>query len=97
VVMARNGDDAVQQWASEPADILLCDLAMPGVSGFEVLERIQVLDAESHRQTAALAISAHASDDQQARSLEAGFLHHVTKPYRPSDLVRLVAGVVSRA
>jgi signal transduction histidine kinase len=97
VTVARDGDDAVQRWSRDPADVLLCDLAMPGVSGFDVLERIRALDAARHRHTPALAISAHASEDQQARSLEAGFLHHVTKPYRPSDLVRLVAGVVIRA
>jgi CheY-like chemotaxis protein len=97
VSIAQDGQHAVQQWAEQPADVLLCDLAMPHMSGFDVLERIREIDARAGRFTPALAISAHASEDQQARSLRAGFLQHVVKPFHPRDLIRMVADVVARA
>ena len=96
VSVAQDGQQAVEQWMQHPADILLCDLAMPRMSGFEVLAQIREIDARAGRFTPALAISAHASEDKQTRSLRAGFLQHVVKPFQPRDLVRRVADIVAR-
>ena len=94
--VAQDGRQAVEQWMQHPADVLLCDLAMPRMSGFEVLAQIREIDARAGRFTPALAISAHASEDKQTRSLRAGFLQHVVKPFQPRDLVRRVADIVAR-
>jgi CheY-like chemotaxis protein len=90
-----SGLEALQAWQVEPADILICDLAMPGIDGFDLLQRIREIDRVSGRVTRAVALSAHATSDYRDRSSEAGFLKYVTKPYRRSDLVRAVTAAMT--
>jgi iron complex outermembrane recepter protein len=94
---ATSGAAAIEEWDREPADILLCDLAMPDTNGFDVLACIRERDSRSGRTTPAIAVSAHATEQHLARSLEAGFARHLAKPYRNRDLVRAVREVLSGA
>jgi CheY-like chemotaxis protein len=89
------GLSAVSAWQQEPADVLLCDLAMPGIDGFEVLRRIRAIDAAEGRVTSALAVTAYASEDYRIRCINAGFIGHLAKPYNLSDVVRAVATAVA--
>jgi signal transduction histidine kinase/ActR/RegA family two-component response regulator len=96
VRVAPNGGRALELWAEQPADVLLCDLAMPGMSGFDVLAGIRELDRAGGRVTPAIAVTAHATEDHIARSARAGFQMHVTKPFDPNRLIRAVATVRAR-
>ena len=87
---ASSGAAALDAWDQDPPDVLLCDIAMPGMDGFSVLARIRERDARAARRTAALAVSAHATTEHRQRSLAAGFSEHLAKPYRVTDLVRAV-------
>jgi len=86
---------AVAAWTQEPADVLLCDLAMPGIDGFEVLRRIRAIDAAAGRATSALAVTAYASEDYRVRCSKAGFAGHLAKPYNINDVLRAVASAVT--
>jgi CheY-like chemotaxis protein len=88
--VAATGADAVAMWHDAPADVLLCDLAMPGMSGFQVLSEIRELDRKAGRVTPALAVTAHASEEQVARSAQAGFQNHIAKPFNSRQLVRAI-------
>jgi signal transduction histidine kinase/ActR/RegA family two-component response regulator len=89
-----SGIEALQEWQRQPADVLICDLAMPGIDGFDLLRRIRELDRVSGRVTRAVALSAHATAEYRQRSSEAGFLQHLNKPYRRSEMVRAVAAAL---
>jgi signal transduction histidine kinase/ActR/RegA family two-component response regulator len=93
---AASGAEALEEWDRQPADILLCDLAMPEMDGFDVLRRIREHEVNGEGPTPALAISAHATAQHLARSRRAGFVHHVTKPYRTADLIRAIKGALPR-
>jgi CheY-like chemotaxis protein len=95
VQTVSNGAEAIATWEREPADVLLCDLAMPEMDGFEVLRRIREHDARRGRQVCAVALSAHAGAADMARSGRAGFCRHLTKPYRTSELVRAISAAVA--
>lgn len=84
------GQEALQAIAREPPDVLLTDISMPGMDGYMLLRRIRQLTPEQGGTMPAAAISAHASDESRASSLEAGFDLHVTKPVVPEDLVETV-------
>jgi len=83
---ASSASDAIRAWEHDPGEALLCDLAMPEMDGFQVLNRIRGLDAAAGRVTAAVALTAYTSDEQRIRCLAAGFHAHVGKPYKFEDL-----------
>ena len=88
--VAASGAEALEFWRVGPSDVVLCDLAMPGMSGFQLLAQIRELDRQAGRVTPAIAVTAHASEEQVARSAQAGFQHHVAKPFNSSQLVRAI-------
>ena len=74
-------------------DVLLADLEMPEVNGWEMLRRLRALPPEHGGQTPAVALTAHNSAADRKRSLQAGFLLHLSKPFDPSELVDLLAAL----
>ncbi len=87
---ALSGAEALECWRDHPADVVLCDLAMPNMSGFQLLAQIRELDRKAGRVTPAIAVTAHASEEQVARSAQAGFQNHVAKPFTSSQLIRAI-------
>src|SRR5262249_39997147 len=65
-------------------DLLVADLALPGMDGFELLRAIRATNPG----VAAVAVTAYARLDDRARSLAAGFQAHVSKPIDPRAFVR---------
>jgi CheY-like chemotaxis protein len=93
---AESGGQAIDLWRQDPFDIVVCDLAMPKMDGFAVLQGIRALDATAGRSTPALALTAYASEETRIRCLRAGFQGHVAKPYNARQLIRAVAAAVRR-
>jgi CheY-like chemotaxis protein len=87
---ARSGPEALESWEADPPDIVLCDLAMPGMDGFDVLVELRYRGVRSSRPVTAIAVSAHATLEHRRRSREAGFVEHISKPYRVADVARAV-------
>ena len=86
-----NPVDALAAWQQRRADVLVCDLAMPHMSGLDLLGSIRRLDSSRGVFTPAVAVSAHASEQHQAESLRGGFQFHLPKPLHQDALVRAVA------
>jgi PAS domain S-box-containing protein len=76
--------------------VLVSDVAMPEVDGYELLRRIRALGQSRGGGVPAIALTAFARSEDRTRALRAGFLHHVAKPLEPSELVATVASVVGR-
>jgi CheY-like chemotaxis protein/nitrogen-specific signal transduction histidine kinase len=93
---AAGGEDAIRELGRDPAAVVLCDLAMPVLNGFQVLRWIRQQDTVRGQHTVAIALTAHASEEHRAESLKAGFDAHVAKPYDVSALVDAIAEMVSR-
>jgi CheY-like chemotaxis protein len=97
VQAAGAADEAIALWAHRPADVLVCDLAMPGKSGYDLLASIRDLDARRARLTRAVAVSAHTSEHSKTQSRGAGFQRHVSKPIMADELVDAVAHALEHA
>jgi len=89
VRVARGGVEALARWIEEPADVLVCDLAMPQMDGFGVLAAIQ--SAHTGDSVRAIALTAHASQEYVDRTVAAGFVGHLAKPFGATELVTAVA------
>jgi signal transduction histidine kinase len=97
VATARSGDEALRAWRAGASDVLLSDLAMPQMDGFELLRRIREIDRAAGRLTPAIAVTAHASQAQQDQSIRAGFQQHLSKPLTPAAIVAGVAAALERS
>jgi signal transduction histidine kinase/CheY-like chemotaxis protein len=70
-------------------DVLICDLAMPKMDGYELLENVRNLEPELGR-LPMIAFTAAASNEDRARTLRAGFKAHIVKPVDPNKLVTTI-------
>jgi CheY-like chemotaxis protein len=96
VLTAGTAEEALDLVARTFPDILISDIGLPDVDGFELLRRIRKIGAASGGQLPAIALTAFARDEDRARVLRAGFVVHVAKPFDPSDLLATVASVAGR-
>jgi twitching motility two-component system response regulator PilH len=92
VVEAQDGLEALAQLKESKPDLLLLDLMMPGLSGFEVLERFQ---EEPERQTVpVIVLSTLADSEVIGQCTRLGVCDYITKPYDPADLLRRISDVL---
>lgn len=94
VVMAENGAAALEIVGTRPFDLVLLDIMMPGVSGYEVLERMKADPALKH--IPIIMISAVDDIDSVVRCIELGAEDYLFKPFNPVLLKARVSAVLSR-
>jgi signal transduction histidine kinase/ActR/RegA family two-component response regulator len=89
---ASSGAQALEMLNEDIPAVLLCDLAMPDLDGWEVLRRFR----RDHpaKSMAAVAISAHATREHRVRSREAGYDKHLAKPFGIDDLIYVIKSVL---
>jgi PAS domain S-box-containing protein len=96
VVLAADAAEAVRQMTQERPDILLSDIGLPNMDGYELLSKIRSEFPEELRNIPAVALSAYANIEHREKSKRAGYLAHVSKPVALPDLVSVLAKVVGR-
>lgn len=97
VLTANNADEALAIIARDRPHVLISDIGMPVVDGYELLKRVRELGVSKGGHLPAIALTAFARSEDRTRALRAGFLVHVSKPVEPAELVATVASVVGRA
>jgi two-component system, cell cycle response regulator DivK len=90
VVMALDGLQAVEMAASEQPDVILMDMSLPGLDGWEATRQIKA--AAPTRTIPVIALTAHAMSGDREKALEAGCDDYDTKPI---DLPRLLEKVTA--
>ena len=88
VAVANNGDEALALAAARVPDLLLLDMMMPGMDGFELLAQIKQ-DPEL-RKLPAIFLTAAQDRDMLLRAFDAGAVDYVTKPFIPEELLARV-------
>jgi CheY-like chemotaxis protein len=91
VTEAGSGVEALQEWERQRFDVLICDLAMPGMDGYEVLRTIRRAASADGKSSLAIALTALASETDRQAVLAAGFDDHIVKPFDFSALLRAVS------
>jgi CheY-like chemotaxis protein len=91
VRIASDGLEAVEQAAAFQPDIVLMDIGMPRLDGYEAARRIR--NQPSGRDTLLVAVTGWGPSDDSDEATAAGFDHHFTKPLDPAELRRLVSGL----
>lgn len=88
VLVAKNGKEAVKAFESESFDIVLMDLQMPEMDGFEATRLIRA--KETTRRIPIIAQTAHAFTEDRDRCIEAGMDDHVSKPITVAKLLKVI-------
>ena len=91
VAVANNGEEAVAAVGRETFDLVLMDVQMPVMDGFQATARIRQQELETGRHIPIVAMTAHALKGDRERCLAAGMDGYVTKPLRISELFAAIA------
>jgi two-component system sensor histidine kinase/response regulator len=97
VATAENGRAAVDLAAAADFDLILMDVQMPEMDGFEATAAIRAREATTGRRTPVIALTANALKGDRERCLEAGMDAYVTKPVQPAELGRAFAALLPDA
>jgi CheY-like chemotaxis protein/HPt (histidine-containing phosphotransfer) domain-containing protein len=95
---ADNGEVAVRKFATGHYDVILMDIEMPVMDGYEAIAEIRRLEQSDHRRTTPIiALTASAQDEAVRRSLQMGCDAHVIKPVKRSTLLDAISDAVKPA
>jgi CheY-like chemotaxis protein len=97
VTTAASGQEALDVLARMTPDVLLADLGMPSMSGFDLIACIRQSERSETREIPAIALTAFARSEDRTRALRSGFQLHLAKPVDPGELMAATAAVVKRA
>jgi DNA-binding response OmpR family regulator len=92
ILEAQDGIEALDKLKDNQPDLLLLDLMIPGLSGFEVLERIKTDDELP--KVPVIILSALDEPDVIKQCMELGACDYVTKPYTSNDLLNRISSVL---
>ena len=95
VLTASSGEQALRHWERERPDVVLLDIGLPGMDGYEVCQRLRQRDPD--QTTAIIMFTARAAEADKQRALEAGADEYVTKPFSVKQLVGLLQAVPLRS
>jgi PAS domain S-box-containing protein len=93
-ICARNATEAVDCLRQERFDILLSDIGMPDVDGYELIRSVRSLDAARPGPLPAIAVTAYARPEDRQRSLLAGYQMHLAKPVEAREIVAAIASLI---
>jgi CheY-like chemotaxis protein len=93
VVVVENGKATLAALERQPFDLVLMDVQMPEMDGFEATALIRQKERGTGRHLPVIAMTAHALSGDRERCLAAGMDDYVTKPIQPDEFFRTIAGV----
>ena len=90
VEVASNGKEAIEAIKNKDFDLILMDLQMPIMDGYQATNMIRIIEQQTQRRTPIIAMTAHALAGYREKCLDAGMDDYVVKPLRRVDLLAIV-------
>jgi PAS domain S-box-containing protein len=94
-LMANSADEALKRLAAQPVDILISDIGMPDVDGYQLIKKVRAREKNEGRKLVAIALTAYARADDRQRALLAGYQMHLSKPVDPRELIAGIASLLN--
>jgi len=95
VTIAQSGEIALDLLKRRPPEVLVCDIGMPGMDGFDLIGRVRQMSRADGGGVPAAALTAYARSEDRTRALRAGFQMHLAKPIDPQELLTSVKALAS--
>ena len=96
VTGASNAHDALKSLQESEFDLMISDIGMPNIDGYELIRRIRGQEDSKYQRIPAVALTAYARVQDRMRAVMAGFNTHVAKPVEASELITVVASLAGR-
>jgi len=96
VVSSSSAAEALEEMERRQFDVLVSDIGMPLVDGYDLISKVRQLPAERGGEIPAAALTAYAGIETRRRVLSAGYQVHVPKPVEPANLTTVVASLARR-
>jgi CheY-like chemotaxis protein len=93
VVVVKTGKEAVAVWKRQPFDVILMDVQMPEMDGFEATSIIREVERVTGGHTPIIALTAHAMTGDRQRCLTAGMDGYISKPIHVETVFEVIASV----
>jgi PAS domain S-box-containing protein len=97
VATAESAMEALSALEAVRPHVLVADLGMPHMDGFELVSRVRQMADQALRGTPAAALTAYARSEDRTRVLRSGFQMHLTKPIAPGELMAAIAVLARRS
>ena len=94
VVEATNGEEAVEQAKAVSPDLILMDVRMPKMTGYEACKKLKAMDDMKH--IPVIFLSAKGQEQEIQQGIDAGAEEYILKPFAPEDLVSKVREILQR-
>jgi PAS domain S-box-containing protein len=95
VTAVTTAREALAIVSQNPPDILISDIGMPEMDGYELLQQIRALHSQQNQRIPAIALTAFARSEDEERAIEAGFQAYLSKPLNPIELIAAIAKQVN--
>ncbi len=96
VTAIDSGAQVLKQIHIARPDVVVTDIAMASVDGYEMLRRIRSINDQAVSHVLPIALTAHARSEDRAKALASGCQLHMAKPIDPSEMIAAVAALVRR-
>lgn len=97
VEVANDGKTALEIFQTFNPDVMIQDIGMPGMSGYEVARAVREMENGHNGHTCLIALTGYGQEEDKTRSRQAGFDFHLTKPVDLDDLNRILNRVCPAA
>ena len=95
VETAQSGAEALERLQGDSVDVVISDIGMPDMDGYQFMRRLRAVEAKGSR-VPALALTAFARPDDRKQAILAGYHAHLAKPFDMAEFVIVVAGLAGR-
>ena len=96
VLLTGDGKEAVAVFQSEDIDLILMDVQMPGMNGFEATSIIRELEKNSGKHVPIIAVTAHVMPGYKEECLTAGMDNYLAKPFRMQELFQVIEETIAQ-
>jgi PAS domain S-box-containing protein len=90
IKIVSDGQQAVDCWLKNDFDLILMDMQMPIKDGYEAMQEIRISPISKKRNTPILALTAHATEGEREKCINAGADNYLSKPFQPEQLLHMI-------